>query len=43
MNVKDTDEFIEFFRRFINAKNKWGILNANIYNIDKLESAINLK
>jgi hypothetical protein len=43
MNAKDADEFIEFFRRFINAKNEWGILNADIYNMDKLKSAIGLE
>jgi hypothetical protein len=43
MNTEDFDEFINFFRRFINVKNEWGILNANIYNIDELGSAIDLE
>jgi hypothetical protein len=43
MNAEDVNEFIEFFRRFINAKNEWGILDADIYNIDELESAIGLE
>jgi hypothetical protein len=43
MNAEDIDEFIEFFRRFINIKNEWGILNADIYNMNKSKSAINLE
>jgi hypothetical protein len=31
------------FGDIINAKNEWGIIDSDIYNIDKLESAINLK
>jgi hypothetical protein len=30
MNAEDFDEFINFFRRFINAKNEWGIINSDI-------------
>jgi hypothetical protein len=37
INAEDFDEFIKYFRRFINAKNEWGILDADIYNINKLK------
>jgi len=43
LNAEDFDEFIKFFRRFINVKNKWGIVDSDIYNIDKSRSAIGIK
>jgi hypothetical protein len=43
MNAEDSDEFIKFFRRFINVKNEWGILDTDIYNIDELGLAIDLE
>jgi hypothetical protein len=43
MNAEDSDEFIDFFQRFINVKNEWGIVDSNIYNMDKLGSVIDLE
>jgi hypothetical protein len=43
MWAENSDIFIEWFRCFQNIRNKWGIINSDIYNIDKLEAAIDLK
>jgi hypothetical protein len=43
MWAKNPDIFIEWFRRFQNTRNKWGIIDPDIYNIDELRAAINFE
>jgi hypothetical protein len=43
LNAVDSNKFIQFFRRCINAKNEYSIADLNIDNINELESAINIK
>ena len=43
MNIEDLDDFIKQFRRFHEMRNKWGIIDSDIYNIDKSESSISMK
>ena len=43
MNAENPDDFIKWFRRFHEIRNKWGIINSNIYNINKSGSAIGIK
>ena len=35
MNAEDSDKFIDWFRRFNNIRFKWGIIDSDIYNINK--------
>ncbi len=34
---KNPDDYIKWFRAFIEIINKWGIILEDIYNIDELE------
>ena len=43
MNAEDLDNFIEQFRRFHEIRNKWGIIDSDIYNMDESGSAIGMK
>ena len=43
MNVEDPDDFIEWFRRFYEIRNKWGIIDSDIYNMDESGSVISME
>ena len=43
MNIEDLDNFIKWFRRFHEIRNKWGIINSDIYNMDESGSAIGME
>ncbi len=43
INVEDLDDFIKWFRRFHEIRNKWGIIDSDIYNIDESGSAIGME
>ncbi len=37
---KDSDDYIKWFRVFIEIINKWGIILEDIYNIDELKAGL---
>ena len=43
INIKNLNNFIKQFRRFHEIRNKWGIIDQDIYNIDKSGSAIGME
>jgi hypothetical protein len=43
LNAENSDEFFEFFRKFIHAKNEWDIVSSDIYNINESGSAIGIR
>jgi hypothetical protein len=43
IRVKNSDKFIEWFRRFQNIRNKWDIIDPDIYNMDESGILIGVK
>ena len=43
MNAENPDDFIKWFRRFHEIRNKWGIIDSNTYNMDESGSAISME
>ena len=37
---KDSDDYIKWFRMFIEIINKWGIVSEDIYNIDESRAGL---
>jgi hypothetical protein len=35
IRAENPDKFIEWFRRFQNIRNKWGIIDPDVYNMDE--------
>jgi hypothetical protein len=43
VKAEDFTDFIAFFRRFADARMKWGIIDSDIHNMDKSGCAIGLE
>ncbi len=43
MFAENSDTFIKWFRRFHETRIKWAIIDPDIYNMDELGSAIDIK
>ena len=39
---ENTDDYIKWFRAFIEIVNKWGILSEDTYNMDESEAGLKL-
>ena len=43
IRAENPDEFIKWFRRFQNIRNKWGIIDPDIYNMDESGASIGVE
>ncbi len=41
--AENPDVFIDWFRRFQNTRNKWGIIDPDIYNMDESGAVIGVE